>query len=125
MGEFEMYFNRSNPDLTYIYELFLRRVYHCDQYGDPFEISGADSFSTNDNDQIDSSGFVGIWTAFNLLIPQIKYDADIKKVKKMMDLFEENPTKTYFKRICKELFKILDENKIEEFPHWNAFPYKV
>ena len=88
MSEFEQYFNRPNPDLAYIYELLLRRVYHCDQYGDPFEISGADSFSTNDNDQIEATGFIGIWTAFYLLIPQIKHNDDIYKVKKMMDLFE-------------------------------------
>lgn len=119
-----MYFNRPNPDLAYIYEMFLRRVYHCGRGEDPFEIADADCFSVEENNNLSPDSFVGIWTATNLLFTQVEKDSKLK-VQKVKDLIEENPTSKCFKQICVDLFKILDENNINEFPHWNALPYMV
>ncbi len=123
MSEFMMYFDRK--DYGMIYELFLRRVYHCGQQEDPFGIAGADIFSSEHNGKLDPDTFVGIWTAITLLISQVDEAEAKNKVKKIRGLFEENSTKVCFKRVCTDLFKILDEYKIEEFPHWSSLPYLV
>jgi hypothetical protein len=124
MTEFEQYFNRPSPDLAYIYEMFLRRVYHCGRCDDPFSIADADTFSVNDKGELDPDCFVGIWTALYLLIDQVN-GSDKFKVHKIKESIEEYPTKESFQSICKELFRILDENEISEFPHQESLPYSM
>jgi len=122
MSEFEMYFNRPKPDLAMIYEMLLRRVYHCGRNEDPFCIADTDSFSFKRNGKLETETLVGIWTATTLLIDQVAKD-DISRVRKIRDLIDENPTKNCFQKLCQEIFKVLDKNGVNEFPHWKALPF--
>ena len=122
MSEFELYFNQEQPDLPYIYELFLRRVFHCGMDEDPFCLAGASSFSVKKNGKLENETLVGIWTALTLLIDQVGKE-DYSRVKEFRDLIDENPTKQCFQKLCPEIFKIMDKNGISEFPRWDSIPF--
>ncbi len=120
-----MSYNSQHKDLPYVYELFLRRVYHCGRGEDPFGLANADMFSFNDEGRLDQDTSAGIWIAFIILRNQIKDQKSRNDLKRISDLFESDPTMKCFDRLCPEIFKILENNEIYEFPHWKVLPYEV
>lgn len=120
MNEFDNYQN----DLPMVYELLLRRVYHCGRGDDPFGLANTDRYYLSDKKRLGPDTYIGIWTALYLLKSQIENYEDKERLSNIKIEFENDPTATYFKKISKELFEILDKYQISEFPHSESLLYK-
>lgn len=118
-------FSNFKEPVPLMYESLLRVAYHCGRGNDPFKLANTDMCYRDSNDHFEPYCLAGVWTALCLLESQIDSPEDSSKIKKIRDNFEVHPTYTYFKRIYKELFKILDRNHIREFPHWESLPYNI